>query len=255
MRRLLTGLNETTYTCCACGYVSRHVDRMTTLNLALPETVTRPLKEVGEADEACTAGSLLAFGPKSRLASSKKSEIKSHSQEVKTDSHLTETAGSRQQPCSGQERPHDNQQQTREHDPDSEHQRNPRPDTDPSISDLLQHCLAPERLCEDNQYHCVRCDGLRDANRRYRLLTSPPHLVVSLVRSLLDQQNGTLRKVLAPVALTERLAVPLAGQPAVQYLLYAVVVHSGLSLDAGHYFSFCRASGSGGGSNSADGGW
>ena len=47
----------------------------------------------------------------------------------------------------------------------------------------------------------------------------------------------------APVGLTEQLVVPLSDRPAAQYQLYAVIVHAGGSLDAGHYFSFCRASG------------
>ena len=40
----------------------------------------------------------------------------------------------------------------------------------------------------------------------------------------------------------------LTGRPPAQYRLHAVIVHNiGHSLDAGHYFSFCRASGGGGG--------
>ena len=125
------------------------------------------------------------------------------------------------------------------------------------MSDLLQQYLAPERLCGENQYHCTGCAGLRDADRQLRLLTPPPHLVVSLVRFVFDRRTGARRKVLAPVGLTERLAVPLAGRSPAQYRLYAVIVHAGHSLDAGHYFSFCRASGGGGGggSDDADDGW
>ncbi|XP_043234034.1 ubiquitin carboxyl-terminal hydrolase 35-like [Amphibalanus amphitrite] len=127
-----------------------------------------------------------------------------------------------------------------EETPDSE------PEVDLTVSDLLRDYLAPERLCGDNQYHCVRCAGLRDAERQLRLLAPPPHLVVSLVRFVFDRRTGARRKVLAPVGLTERLEVPLADRPPAQYRLYAVIVHAGHSLDAGHYFSFCRASGAGG---------
>ena len=79
--------------------------------------------------------------------------------------------------------------------------------------------------------------------------------MVSLVRFVFDRRTGARRKVLAPVGLTERLAVPLAGRPPAQYRLYAVIVHAGHSLDAGHYFSFCRASEGGGGGGVDDDGW
>ena len=62
-------------------------------------------------------------------------------------------------------------------------------------------------------------------------------------------------KVLKHVALTERLAVPLAGQPPASYRLYAIVVHAGSSLDSGHFFAFCRGSGSGGAAAVDDGWW
>ena len=116
-------------------------------------------------------------------------------------------------------------------------------ETDPTVSDLLEQYLAPEKLCGENQYHCVRCAGLREAERQVRLLTLPQLLVVSLVRFVFDRQTGARRKVLAAVDMTERLVVPLADRPPAQYQLYAVIVHAGHSLDSGHYFSFCRVSG------------
>ena len=41
VRRLMTGRAETSYTCCSCGTVSRHLERMTDLHLALPDALTR----------------------------------------------------------------------------------------------------------------------------------------------------------------------------------------------------------------------
>ena len=97
-----------------------------------------------------------------------------------------------------------------------------------------------------------RCDGLRDADRRVRLLMPPHHLVVSLIRFMSKRRTGAQRKLLAAVSLTERPKVPLADWPTAQYRLYAVIVHASHSLDSDHYFSFCRASGGG---VSDDGGW
>ena len=53
--------------------------------------------------------------------------------------------------------------------------------------------------------------------------------------------TGARRKVLAPVGLSEWLAMQLTGRPPAHYRLHAVIVHTDHSLDAGRYFSFCRA--------------
>ena len=124
-----------------------------------------------------------------------------------------------------------------------------------TVSQLLLDYLTPERLCGDNQYYCTKCTGLRDAERQLRLLSPPANLVVSLMRFAVDRRTGARRKVLTPVELTEWLTVPLAAGPPAQYRLYAVIVHAGHSLDAGHYFSFCRASGGGGIDGMDDTGW
>ena len=99
------------------------------------------------------------------------------------------------------------------------------PETDLTVSDLLQHYLAPERIYGDNQYHCARCAGLRDADCQLRLLTPPPHLVVSLVPFVFDRRTGARRKVLAPLGLTERLTVPLAGRQPAQYRIMRICIH------------------------------
>ena len=128
------------------------------------------------------------------------------------------------------------------------------PEMEVTVSDLLQQYLAPERLCGDNKYHCIKCAGLRDADRQLRLLTPPLHLVVSLVRFVYDRLTSTRRKIMAPVGLTQWLVVPLAGCQPAQYRLYAVIVHAGHSLDTGHYFTFCRES-DGGDSHDEAGSW
>ena len=119
---------------------------------------------------------------------------------------------------------------------------------DMTVSILLRHYPASERLCGENQYRCTSCTGLRDADRQVRVLTPPTHLIASLVRFTCDRKTGALEKALVPIGLTEQLTVPLAGQPAAQYHLHAVIVHAGVSLTAGHHFSYCRvSSGDGGG--------
>ena len=99
--------------------------------------------------------------------------------------------------------------------------------------------MASERLRDGSQYHCAKCDGLRDTERQPRLVETPPHLVVSSVRFVLDRRTGARLKVLEPVKLTGQLTVPLADRLPAKYKLYAVVVHAGHSLDDGHFVLSC----------------
>ena len=226
--RLLAGCTETTYTCCACGSVSRHEEQLTDMHLALPELVTRPLTAAARTDRA---DSLLMLGPEPRPAGSEGSPM-----------------------CPGPEL-------ETQADAQQQHRTVPvafdvQPKTHLTVPDLLEHYLAPERLSGQNQYHCARCACLRDADRQVRLLTPPLHLVISLLRFGFDRRTGARRKLLEPVSPTERLAVPLVGRQPAQYRLCAVIVHAGHSLDVGHYFSFCRVSGDdSGGCDGADVDW
>ena len=78
---------------------------------------------------------------------------------------------------------------------------------------------------------------------------------ISLNRFSFNRQTGARRKVMTPVRLAEQLHIPLASRQAIRYRLYAVIVHTGHSLDTGHYYSFCRSSDAGRGPDGADGGW
>ena len=82
------------------------------------------------------------------------------------------------------------------------------------------------------------------------------HAVTSRLfgRVAFDRRTGARRKLLAPMDLAKRLAVPLVGRQPAQYLLYAVVLHAGHSPDS----SLCLSSGGGGKADvfdGADGGW
>ena len=48
----------------------------------------------------------------------------------------------------------------------------------------------PKRLCGENQYHCTACDGLRDAERRLRLLDPSHYLVTSVFPFVFDRRSG-----------------------------------------------------------------
>ncbi|KAF0291650.1 Ubiquitin carboxyl-terminal hydrolase 38 [Amphibalanus amphitrite] len=256
VRRLLTGRAETTYTCLTCGGVSRHVDAVTDVHLALPEVLTRSATvaaagaggadvaaaigpqprpdgwrdpppdcgkggTAGEAAAAGEAGESAATGEGGTAAETETAELAATGEEgMQADFEPMEA---QEPPGQGDEPPQSASDRLEGQESDSDQASGAGSD---ALSDLLRDYLAPERLCGDNQYHCVRCAGLRDAERQLRLLAPPPHLVVSLVRFVFDRRTGARRKVLAPVGLTERLEVPLAGRPPAQYRLYAVIVHA-----------------------------
>ena len=110
------------------------------------------------------------------------------------------------------------------------------------MSDLLELYLQLEHLCGENQYHSSTCGGLRDTERRLRLTEPPHYLVVSLVRFVFDRRTGARRKLLAPVSSPSGSSCPSTERVWCQYRLYSVIVHAGHSLNAGHYFAFCRGS-------------
>lgn len=103
-----------------------------------------------------------------------------------------------------------------------------------SVQTLLDYYLQPEKLCEDNQYHCDTCHGLTDGERVTIVVEPPPRLVLTLKHFRYDPASQQRTKLLQRVKLD---AVVHLGE---QYELYAAVVHCGSSVDSGHYYTFAR---------------
>lgn len=53
-------------------------------------------------------------------------------------------------------------------------------DDQQSVQTLLDYYLQPEKLCEDNQYHCDNCHGLTDGERVTIVVEPPRRLVLTL---------------------------------------------------------------------------
>ncbi|KAM5255954.1 ubiquitin carboxyl-terminal hydrolase 38 isoform 2-T2 [Ctenodactylus gundi] len=148
----------------------------------------------------------------------------------------------------------------------------------PSVTDLLNYFLAPEILTGDNQYYCENCASLQNAEKTMQITEEPEYLILTLLRFSYDQKYHVRRKILDNVSLplvlelpvkrttsfsslSERLSVdvdfndisenlakklkPSGTEEAffpklVPYLLSSVVVHSGISSESGHYYSYAR---------------
>ena len=110
-----------------------------------------------------------------------------------------------------------------------------------------------EHLSGENQYHCSRCGQLRDAEKQLSLSQAPAHLMLTLSYFAWDA-SGRRSKLRTQVVYPLLLTVPVStaaggdddgGAARVEehtYSLYAVIVHSGSSMDFGHYYTYARGS-------------
>ncbi|XP_041614562.1 ubiquitin carboxyl-terminal hydrolase 38 [Vulpes lagopus] len=148
----------------------------------------------------------------------------------------------------------------------------------PSVTDLLNYFLAPEILTGDNQYYCENCASLQNAEKTMQITEEPEYLILTLLRFSYDQKYHVRRKILDNVSLPLVLELPVKRTTSfsslseswsidvdftdisenlakklkpsgteeaccsrlVPYLLNSVVVHSGVSSESGHYYSYAR---------------
>ncbi|KFV15362.1 Ubiquitin carboxyl-terminal hydrolase 38, partial [Pterocles gutturalis] len=127
----------------------------------------------------------------------------------------------------------------------------------PSVTDLLNYFLAPEILSGDNKYYCEKCASLQNAEKTMQIIEEPEYLILTLLRFSYDPKCHIRRKILDDVSLPLVLELPLrrATSPLavvsggadevtcpqlVPYVLNSVVVHSGVSSESGHYYSYAR---------------
>lgn len=123
------------------------------------------------------------------------------------------------------------------------------PDTDTnskhqySIENLLDYYCSMERLDADNKYFCDICKMLCDGERLINIVNAPRYLVLTLKYFKYDKKINMRTKLTHKVHHSPKISVKVSsedGLPAhcVQYRLYAAVVHSGVSMDSGHYYTY-----------------
>jgi ubiquitin carboxyl-terminal hydrolase 36/42 len=121
------------------------------------------------------------------------------------------------------------------------------------VESLARFCEG-ERLCGDNAYHCLRCEGLVQATRSFHLIALSPIIFINMKRFAYDRQTKTTRKIKTFVSYPEFLDLNSYFDDTVRFLqeeneetrqsiyrLYAVVVHLGEQADNGHIFSYIRS--------------
>ncbi|XP_067424091.1 ubiquitin carboxyl-terminal hydrolase 38 isoform X5 [Emydura macquarii macquarii] len=149
----------------------------------------------------------------------------------------------------------------------------------PSVTDLLNYFLAPEILNGDNKYYCEKCASLQNAEKTMQIMEEPEYLILTLLRFSYDPKCHIRRKILDNVSLPLILELPIKRTASslgvvsrgwsvdvefsdtgenlakklkpsraeevccpqlVPYVLSSVVVHSGISSESGHYYSYAR---------------
>ncbi|GCC28065.1 hypothetical protein chiPu_0006491 [Chiloscyllium punctatum] len=114
--------------------------------------------------------------------------------------------------------------------------------TAPNITKALEQFVKPEQLDGENAYKCTKCKKMVPASKRFTIHRASNVLTLSLKRFA----NFTGGKITKEVRYSEYLDVrpymsQSNGEPVI-YVLYAVLVHSGFSCHAGHYYCYIKAS-------------
>ncbi|NXG00018.1 UBP36 hydrolase, partial [Sakesphorus luctuosus] len=109
----------------------------------------------------------------------------------------------------------------------------------------LEQFVKPELLGGENAYRCSICRKKVSASKRFTIHRASNILTISLKRFGSCSSLGG-RKITKDVGYPEFLDIrPYMSEPKgdpVTYGLYAVLVHSGYSCNAGHYFCYVKAS-------------
>ncbi|NXN35989.1 UBP42 hydrolase, partial [Rhinoptilus africanus] len=110
-----------------------------------------------------------------------------------------------------------------------------------TVTRALEQFVKPEQLDGENSYKCSKCKKMVPASKTYTIHRSSNVLTISLKR-FANFTGGKINKdVKYPEYLDLRAYMSQSiGEPLI-YALYAVLVHSGFTCNAGHYLCFIKA--------------
>lgn len=113
-----------------------------------------------------------------------------------------------------------------------------------SVTSCLRKFSEEEMLCERNKFHCDRCGGLQEAEKRMKIKRPPKILALHLKRFKYTEDLQRLQKLFHRVVYPYHLRLfnttDDADDPDRLYELYAVVVHIGGGPYHGHYVSIIK---------------
>ncbi|XP_062480393.1 LOW QUALITY PROTEIN: ubiquitin carboxyl-terminal hydrolase 36, partial [Pezoporus occidentalis] len=107
--------------------------------------------------------------------------------------------------------------------------------------EALELLVKPDLLGGENCYLCAGCNSRVSATKRFSIHRAPNVLTLSLKRFTCDREKIT-KAVPYPEFLNIRPYMSESEGDPVMHGLYAVLVHSGYSCHAGHYYCYVKAS-------------
>ncbi|NWQ82222.1 UBP36 hydrolase, partial [Columbina picui] len=111
-----------------------------------------------------------------------------------------------------------------------------------NIVRALELFVRPDLLGGANAYMCARCKKKVSATKRFTIHRAPNVLTLALKRFAGFTGGKITKDVGYPELLNVRPYMSQTSGDPVMYGLYAVLVHSGFSSHAGHYYCYVKAS-------------
>ncbi|XP_037664724.1 ubiquitin carboxyl-terminal hydrolase 36 isoform X2 [Choloepus didactylus] len=111
-----------------------------------------------------------------------------------------------------------------------------------NIVRALELFVKPDVLSGENAYMCAKCKKKVPASKRFTIHRTSNVLTLSLKRFANFSGGKITKDVGYPEFLNIRPYMSQSSGEAVTYGLYAVLVHSGYSCHAGHYYCYVKAS-------------
>ncbi|XP_029293620.1 ubiquitin carboxyl-terminal hydrolase 36 isoform X2 [Cottoperca gobio] len=111
-----------------------------------------------------------------------------------------------------------------------------------NIVRALELFVKPDVLCGENAYMCAKCKKKVPATKRFTIHRTSNVLTVSLKRFANFSGGKITKDVGYPEFLNIRPYMSQNSGDPIMYGLYAVLVHSGYSCHAGHYYCYVKAS-------------
>ncbi|XP_060700842.1 ubiquitin carboxyl-terminal hydrolase 36 [Hemiscyllium ocellatum] len=112
----------------------------------------------------------------------------------------------------------------------------------PNIVRALELFVKPDFLSGENAYMCAKCKKKVPATKRFSIHRASNVLTLSLKRFANFSGGKITKDVGYPEYLNVRPYMSQSNGEPVNYGLYAVLVHSGYSCHAGHYYCYVKAS-------------
>lgn len=107
---------------------------------------------------------------------------------------------------------------------------------------LLDAYFSTEQLTDDDKYYCEKCKMLCDGERNISMKTGPSNLILVVKHFKYDRKFHIRRKLMQKVYHDDIVTLNTVNERneyvELTYKMYAAIIHSGMNIDSGHYYTF-----------------